>query len=380
MSESNRKSATTLASLLTLVERGYVPDVAIRAGIRRLCAAGLKTRGEIESLQRQCEEFRAAMAAGPIAVDTRAANEQHYELPEAFFGLCLGPHRKYSGCYWPSGVSTLADAEAASLRETCAHADLRDGQRILELGCGWGSLTLWMAKHYPRSEIVAVSNSRPQREYIERQCVERGLKNVRIITADMNEFAPPGTFDRVVSVEMFEHMRNWPALLQRIHGWLNADGRLFVHVFVHGRAPYFFETGDAAPDAVRGADMTTSARAEARGSSRQDNPADWMGRYFFTGGIMPSDHLMAYCQEHLQLEAHWRQDGTHYARTAEAWLRNLDKGRREARAIFAPVYGEANVDRWLRRWRVFFLACAEMFGFARGQEWWVSHYRLKRRP
>jgi len=338
-----------ISAVLGLVERGLVPDALVRSGIRALVRDGLRAR---ERSGASDGDLLAELRAAPIAVNTAEANSQHYELPAAFFGLVLGPHRKYSGCYWPTGVRTLADAEAASLRETCAHADLRDGQDVLELGCGWGSLTLWMAAHYPRSRITAVSNSNGQREYIQTQCRERGLSNVRVVTADMNDFAPGAAFDRVVSVEMFEHMRNHEALMRRIAGWLRPDGRLFVHIFVHGRATYLF-------------DGSTSA--------------DWMGRHFFTGGMMPSDTLLAEYQDDLVLERQWRQDGTHYQKTADAWLANLDARRGEALEILAGAYGAGEKRRWLVRWRLFFMACAEMFGYADGGEWWVSHYRFKAR-
>lgn len=343
-----------LSTALEWVERGRVPDALIRMGIRRLCAAGLKERAAagVEAECEREERLASELRRGPIAVHTAAANEQHYELPPEFFGLCLGARRKYSGCYWPAGTSTLDEAEVASLRVTCEHAQLADGQDILELGCGWGALTLWMAQHFPRSRITAVSNARPQREYIEDQCRRLALSNVRVITADMNDFATEARFDRVVSVEMFEHMRNHAELMRRIAGWLKGDGKLLVHIFVHGRSTYLFDV---------------------------EGPANWMGRHFFTGGIMPSDHWLLRFQDELALEAHWRQAGTHYQRTANAWLENLDARRDAALEIISRVYGAADRERWLSRWRVFFMACAEMFGYARGGEWWVAHYRFRRR-
>lgn len=341
--------------LMGLAERGLLPGWLVRIGIRRLIADGLRERdrGGLDRRSAHFRELLAELDAGPIAVQTDAANDQHYELPPEFFALCLGRHRKYSGCLWPDGVTSLDAAEEASLAETCAHADLADGQRILELGCGWGSLTLWMAERYPRSTITAVSNSTPQRRFIEGQCAARGFANVRVITADMNSFAPDGRFDRVVSVEMFEHMRNHRALLRRIADWLDVGGKLFVHIFVHGRTAYLYED---------------------RG------PSDWITRYFFSGGMMPSDDLLLRRQDDLVLEEQWRQSGVHYARTAEAWLQNLDRRRTEALAILAHAYGAPAATRWLHRWRIFFIACAELFGFAGGAEWWVSHYRFQRRP
>jgi cyclopropane-fatty-acyl-phospholipid synthase len=343
-----------IGAALELVERGYVPDALVRKGIRALHRGGLRERARVgvASSQEQFQGLLRDMRTGPIALHTEAANQQHYELPAAFFEHVLGPHRKYSGCYWPDGVRTLEEAEEASLRVTCTHAELADGQDILELGCGWGSLTLWMASHYPRSRIVAVSNSHAQREFIESACRRRELTNVTVITADMNDFATTDRFDRVVSVEMFEHMRNHEELMGRIAGWLRADGKLFVHIFVHGRATYLYET---------------------------EGPADWMGRHFFTGGMMPADSLLYHYQRDLLLEQHWRQDGTHYEKTANAWLRNLDSCRSEVLSLFEQVYGARDKDRWFQRWRVFFMACAELFGYARGNEWWVSHYLFRKR-
>ncbi len=298
--------------------------------------------------------FAKEMAERPIAEHTDAANAQHYEIPDAFFGLVLGPRRKYSCCLYDTASTTLAEAEDRSLAETCVHADLADGQRILELGCGWGSLTLWMAEHYPNAQITSVSNSSSQREYIETVCRAKGFSHVRVITADMNVFEPSThgaqslTFDRVVSVEMFEHMANWRALLTRVKTWLEPTGKLFLHVFTHKAAPYRFETEDK---------------------------ADWIAQYFFTGGIMPSHDLPHQYADLFKVDADWKWNGTHYQRTAEDWLANFDAQRPAVRAILEPVYG-ADVLMWERRWRGFFLATAGLFGHAKGEEWAVSHYRM----
>ena len=344
-------AATQLA--VNWVEQGYVPDNVVRRGIRRLVQQrldGLPLRDPAAAAA-QIEAFVRAMDDAELAPVPHLANEQHYEVPARFFGLALGPHRKYSSCWWPEGVSTLAEAEEASLAETCARAGIADGQRVLELGCGWGSLSLWMAKRYPGASITSVSNSASQRAFIEGEARARGLPNLRVITADMNRFAIDERFDRVVSVEMFEHMRNWRALFGRVHGWLLPGGRFFMHVFCHRAAPYAFVEADA---------------------------SDWMSRHFFSGGIMPSDELALRFQDRLRLVQRWRWDGTHYQRTAEAWLQNLDRRRDAALPVLADTYGEGEARMWLQRWRIFFMACAELFGHAQGREWWVAHYLFER--
>lgn len=343
--------ATQLA--IDWVEQGLVPDAVIRAGIRRLCEQRLTeiAATDCESATQIVERFVSSMDASELASLPHLANEQHYEVPAQFFALALGPHRKYSSAWWPQGTTSLADAESTALAATCEHAGLSDGQAILELGCGWGSLTLWMAGHYPGSQITAVSNSHSQRAWILGEAERRGLPNVEVITADMNRFAVEKRFDRVVSVEMFEHMRNWRSLFARVHDWLNPGGRFFMHVFCHRSTPYaFVDTG----------------------------PSDWMSRHFFSGGMMPSDELAVRFQEKLRFLKRWRWDGRHYEKTANAWLANLDARRAEALPVLAATYGEANAAQWLQRWRIFFMACAELFGYRDGQEWWVSHYLFER--
>ena len=322
-----------------------LPDWLLTACIRQLCA---RTRRELAAAAPSATaDFVAAMARRPIAVHTDAANTQHYELPPAFFALVLGPHRKYSACLYQPG-DTLEAAEARALAETCRHADLADGQHILELGCGWGSLSLWMAARYPQARITVVSNARPQRAYIEAEAQRRGLTNLTVITADMNQFDPGARFDRVVSVEMFEHMSNWRDLLGRVRSWLAPNGRAFLHVFSHRTTPYSFETADT---------------------------SDWIAQHFFTGGIMPSHDMIRAYPDLFTVEAEWRWDGTHYQRTALDWLANFDANRPAINAILHTVYGD-QAGKWARRWRIFFLATAGLFGHAGGQEWAVSHYRL----
>lgn len=336
-----------------LAEQGRLPDWVIRRGIRHLCGQRLlqADRLNCEVNQASIERFLEMMRSSPIALVPELANEQHYEVPPAFFEQVLGPHRKYSCCLWDDGVVDLEQAERRALEVTCERAALVDGDRILELGCGWGSLTLWMAERYPRSQITAVSNSTPQRLEIERLAAQRGLTNVRVRTADMNQFDPGEQFDRVVSVEMFEHMRNYEELLRRISTWLRPGGTLFVHIFTHDRIAYPFET---------------------------EGPDDWMGRYFFTGGIMPADGLPARFQRDLRLMHHWRWNGRHYARTCNAWLDRQDARAATVLPILGSAYGNDQARLWFQRWRMFFMACAELFDFHGGEEWGVSHYRFER--
>jgi len=327
------------------VERTPIPDAVTRLGVGYLVG---RARRQLDDDGASDASFVREMDQRPIALNTDAANQQHYELPADFFALCLGPRRKYSSCLYGPGVTTLAQAEDHALAETCAHAGLADGQEILELGCGWGSLSLWMAERYPNARITAVSNSASQRAYIEGQAQMRGLGGLRVITADMNDFVADGRFDRIVSVEMFEHMSNWRALLTRARGWLRPDGRLFLHVFTHRSCAYSFEVADE---------------------------ADWIAQHFFTGGIMPSHGLIRQFPDLFAVEDEWRWSGDHYRRTALDWLAAYDRNAAPIAAILQDVYG-ADWRIWRRRWRLFFLATAGLFGEAGGDVWGVSHYRL----
>ena len=338
-----------------LIEKDVLPDGAIRWGIRRLLKQRLVDERPDSAAERfaKVDAFAAELRTLPVAIETKAANDQHYEVPAEFYKLCLGPRLKYSSCYYETGTETIGQAEETMLTRTCARAELHDGLEILELGCGWGSLTLWMAEKYPNARITGVSNSASQRAHIEGECAKRGFKNVRIITCDMNVFAAEASrYDRVVSVEMFEHMKNWAELMRRIAGWLKPGGKLFFHVFTHKDVAYHFAAKDA---------------------------TDWMSRHFFTGGIMPSNCLASRFQADLKLEAQWEVEGRHYGQTSEHWLENTDRHREEILRIFAQTYGPDRAKAWLANWRVFFMACAELWNYQGGTEWMVCHYRFAKR-
>jgi cyclopropane-fatty-acyl-phospholipid synthase len=337
---------------IKLAERRLVPDALVRFGIRRLLRERLRSevaggRGSDASPQ----DFVAEMRASPIALATDAANDQHYELPAEFFRTVLGPYLKYSSCLWSEGVDSLALAEEAMLELSCERAGIKDGMEVLDLGCGWGSLTMWIASRYPSCRVLAVSNSRSQAEFIRERCSSQNLSNVEVATADMNDFRPAHRFDRVVSVEMFEHMRNWERLFDRVSSWLRPGGAFFMHVFCHREFVY--------PYIAQGA-------------------GDWMAEHFFTGGLMPSDDLPYRFPDHLQVGGHWQVNGLHYSKTLEAWLEAMDATREQLMPRFREVYGD-EADRWFARWRIFFMACSELFRFRKGQEWRVSHYLMRPR-
>ncbi len=353
--------------LIRACERGLLPDALIRVGMRALMRQRLRD-GHARDGERRAEalaQLVAELRASPIAIDTQAANAQHYELPNTFFAAHLGPHLKYSCGYYPRGDETLADGENAMLELYAQRAGLADGQRVLDLGCGWGSLSLWLAARYPRSQVVALSNSAQQRAFIEARCKERGLLNLRVLTGNIVDFEFAGElvslggeqrgehgFDRVLSIEMFEHMKHYGLLLAKIARWLADDGKLFVHLFAHPTLAYHFENRDG---------------------------TDWMSRYFFTGGTMPSAALLLHFQDDLRVTREWWVNGRHYARTADQWLASLDAARERVLPLFVETYGARDAARWFQRWRMFYMAVAELFGYAGGSEWGVAHYLFERR-
>lgn len=339
--------------LLGLAERGFVPDVLVRHGIRRMCAERLREErsgGPSAQAERHAQRIEA-LRRSAVAIETDTVNAQHYELPTEFFRLCLGPRLKYSSCWFPRGDETLSEAEDAMLALYCERAELANGQNILELGCGWGSLTLWMAEHYPSARITAVSYSHSQRQFIEEQCLKRGLSNVHMITCDVNVLdLPPAQFDRCVSIEMFEHMRNYQTLMRRVAGWLSPGGKLFVHIFAHRTLLYPFETEGA---------------------------GNWMGRHFFTGGQMPSIDTLLHFQDDLRIQQRWLVEGAHYQKSANLWLKRQDAQRDAVMAVLREAYSD-HAPLWYQRWRMFWMACAELFGYGGGHEWMVAHYRFAR--
>ena len=333
-------------------ESGVLPDAIIRAGIRRLNGRRLNGihANDIASVTSELETFIARMHSAIIAPLPQIANQQHYELPAEFFATVLGKHGKYSCCYWDDAAENLDQAEAAALAISCQRAGIEQGMSVLDLGCGWGSLSLWIASKYPDTRVVAVSNSHSQRKWIEAQASERALTNIHVITADMNEFSPGQTFDRIVSVEMFEHMRNYPELFRRVASWLNPAGRFFMHIFCHRNSAYEF---------------------------LDQGPTDWMSRHFFAGGMMPSFDLPLRFQQHLALQHRAAWSGLHYQRTANTWLQNMDSRKVGIMPLFEECYGD-DAEQWFQRWRIFFMACAELFGHDQGQEWFVGHYLFAR--
>jgi len=345
------KAVTSLA--VNWTETGLVPDSVIRTGIRRLLESKRREihAGDVEHAADALNQFVAMMNNSPIALVPDLANEQHYEVPAEFFTHVMGEHLKYSCGYWPAGVETLTESEAAALGLTVQRADIHDGQKILDLGCGWGSLSLWIAERFPACSVTAVSNSSSQRDFIVACAERRKLDNIRVLVRDMNEFTTEERFDRIVSVEMFEHMRNYREMFASIDRWLAPGGRFFMHIFCHYSTPYeYIDKG----------------------------PGDWMSRYFFSGGIMPSAELPLRFAEQLSIEKRWQWNGRHYARTCDAWLARMDSNKQQIMPVLAKCYGAKDAALWWQRWRIFFMACSELFNYRQGREWYVSHYLFQK--
>lgn len=337
----------------TLIDKGLLPDGIVSWGIRRICAERIREEELAAQVgfESYTKERLSALSQSPIAVLTDKANEQHYEVASEFYLHCLGPRLKYSSCYYPKGNESLAQAEEEMLKLYEVRAGIQDGMKILELGCGWGSLTLWLAERFPNSSVTGVSNSHGQRHFIEKRAKEKGLTNVHIITHDINTLELTEKFDRIVSVEMFEHMRNYGGLFEKISSWMNPAAKMFVHIFCHKQFFYPYETEGA---------------------------TNWMGRYFFSGGYMPSIDLFYKFDQHLKVAQRWLVEGTHYEKTSRDWLENIDKEKAKVLPILAKAYGEKDANMWFERWRVFFLSCAELFGYKEGKEWMVAHYLFEK--
>ena len=342
-----------ISKLIELAEKGIIPDYFIRQGIVRNCENRLNNENvsNTEKVSSKKQSWIQQMKESPIALVPEKANEQHYEVPPAFFEKVLGKHLKYSSGYWPDGVNSLDESEESMLELSFERAQLADGDSILELGCGWGSLTCYMASKLPNSKITAVSNSKDQKEHILNRCKNQGLDNIEVITADMNDFETESKYDRVVSIEMFEHMRNYKKLLSKISSWLNDEGKLFIHIFTHQSVVYPFEN---------------------------QGEADWMAREFFSGGMMPSHDLLLHFQDDLIIEDVWRMSGTHYEKTSLAWVNKMDANKDIVMKIFSETYGD-DAKLWFQRWRIFFMSCEKLFGYNNGSDWGVSHYRFSKR-
>lgn len=340
--------------MLSLIESQIIPEPLIRVGIRQLLKQKLREERlpDAELEQEKLSRFIAELRQSPIAIEIEAANSQHYEVPTALYQFMLGPRLKYSCGLWLADTTSLAEAEENMLSLYCKRASIEDGQRILDLGCGWGSLSLYLAERYPKAEITAISNSRTQKEYIDERIAKLGLVNLKVITANIVDFdCGPNYFDRVLSIEMFEHMKNYKELLAKISRWLKPEAKLFVHIFAHKDLAYHYQDNDG---------------------------EDWLTRHFFLGGTMPSNDLLLYFQDDLKVKQHWVVSGTHYEKTANAWLANMKKHKKEILPLLSSTYGAENTRRWWLYWQLFYLACAELWGYEKGRQWFVSHYLFEK--
>ncbi|KAJ3691988.1 hypothetical protein LUZ60_012338 [Juncus effusus] len=339
---------------LAALERNLLPDAVVRRLTRLLLAARLR-EGYLPSAHLQLESllhFIRSLKEMPIAVETDTAKTQHYELPTSFFELVLGKNLKYSCCYFKEKSSDLEESEIEMLDLYCERCQIKDGNRVLDLGCGWGSLSLYVAKKYKNCNVTGICNSVTQKTHIDQQCRQNNLTNVEIIVADISKFQMERTFDRILSIEMFEHMKNYKELMKKISGWMEPDGLLFIHHFCHKTFAYHFE---------------------------DKNEDDWITRYFFTGGTMPSSNLLLYFQEDVSVVNHWLVNGTHYSKTSEEWLKRMDKNISKIKPIFETTYGKDSAIKWIAYWRTFFISVAELFGYNNGDEWMVALYLFKKK-
>ncbi|KAJ4830155.1 hypothetical protein Tsubulata_042905 [Turnera subulata] len=344
----------TVRAMLASLERNLLPDAVVRRLTRLLLASrlrsGCKPSSELQLLD--LLQFVHSLKEMPIAIQTETAKAQHYELPTSFFKLVLGKNMKYSCCYFPNESSSLEDAEKAMLELYCERAKLKDGHTVLDVGCGWGSLSLFIAQKYANCKITGICNSTTQKAYIEEQCRDLQLHNLEIIVADISTFEMEASYDRIFSIEMFEHMKNYGQLLNKISKWMKQDTLLFVHYFCHKAFAYHFE---------------------------DINEDDWITRYFFTGGTMPSANLLLYFQDDVSIVNHWLVNGKHYSKTSEEWLKRMDKNLASIKPIMESTYGKDQSLKWTVYWRTFFIAVAELFGYNNGDEWMVAHFLFRKK-
>ncbi|GAO19919.1 hypothetical protein UVI_02030340 [Ustilaginoidea virens] len=333
-----------------ILDGGYLPHAIIRFGIRQQLRHRLTTiASKSASVAYDTKmSFIERLRTRPMAIETDAANKQHYEVGTGVFAACLGPRMKYSCCLYPQGDETLAQAETAMLRSYIDKADLKDGMSILDLGCGWGSGALYFAEMLPGSEITAFSNSRTQKRHIETEAARRNLSNIKVITGDVVDYEfESEMYDRIVSIELFEHMKNYELLMAKVSRALRPQGKLFVHIFAHLTTPYDYEDG-------------------------------WMTTHFFTGGTMPSADLLLYFQKDLRIKKQWWVNGLHYSKTCEDWLSSMTANKARMWPHLIETYGEKDAATWYYRWHIFYMACSELFAYNGGDTWGVSHYLFEK--
>ena len=333
-----------------LLARGLIPDWILRRGVRSQGKERLNMMNKVDSTK-EYSKFINEASTGNIAVNTDDANNQHYEVDSEFFKYCLGKNLKYSCCFWDENTLDLDAAEDNMLEIYSQRAQITDGMSILDIGCGWGSLSLFLAQKYPKSEITGVSNSSSQKIFIDSVASERNISNLNIITRDINDFRAEEKYDRILSIEMFEHTKNTKKLMNLINDWLNPNGLFFMHVFAHKENPYYFD---------------------------RDQKNAWMAKYFFTGGMMPNHNLFKDLKSNLEYQKSWILSGEHYERTSNAWLDKMDQNKSKILSLFERSNGSSVAKRKFHFWRLFYIACAEIFGYDNGNEWVVSHHLFKK--